>query len=271
LKIYSSIKTELVPVMTRYAHEKGLRVSGHIPAGMTASQAVDAGYDEIQHANMLFLNFMPDVKETRTPARFTEVASRGSELDVNSAEVRAFLEKLKSHHVAIDPTVNVFEAMFTARTGSMAPGYGDVAPRLPPQVRRGLMTGGLPVPEGKDIDYRAAFQRMLDLVKAAHDAGITIVAGTDGFAGFALHRELELYAQAGISPVEVLRIATLIPAQLLKRDKDLGTIEPGKLADFILVEGDPTKNISDVRKVVTTVKDGKVYDSRAVYAELGIR
>ena len=78
--------------MTRYAHEKGLRVSGHIPAGMTASQAVDAGYDEIQHANMLFLNFMPDVKETRTPARFTEVASRGSELDVNSAEVRAFVE-----------------------------------------------------------------------------------------------------------------------------------------------------------------------------------
>jgi imidazolonepropionase-like amidohydrolase len=111
---------------------------------------------------------------------------------------------------------------------------------------------------------------MLELVKAAHDAGVTVVAGTDAFAGFALHRELELYAQGGIAPAEILRIATLVPAQLLKRDKDLGTIEAGKLADFILVDGDPTQNISDIRKVVTVVKDGKVYDSRAILAELGI-
>jgi cytosine/adenosine deaminase-related metal-dependent hydrolase len=271
LKIYSSIKPELVPFLARYAHEKGMRVSGHIPAGMTASQAVDAGYNEIQHVNMLMLNFMPDVKETRTPARFTEVANRGADLDVNSPEVRAFLEKLKAKNIAIDPTVNAFEGMFTGRAGSIDPSYATVIDRLPPQVRRGFLTGGLPVPEGKDVQYRASFQRMLDLVKAAYDAGITIVAGTDAFAGFALHRELELYALAGIPPAEVLRIATLVPAQLMKRDKDLGTIEPGKLADFILVDGDPTKNISDIRKVTTVVKDGKVYDSKAVYAELGIR
>ncbi|HJQ38402.1 MAG TPA: amidohydrolase family protein [Thermoanaerobaculia bacterium] len=271
LKIYSSIKPELVPFLTRYAHEKGLRVSGHIPAGMTASQAVDAGYDEIQHVNMLFLNFMPDVKETRTPARFTEPANRGADLDVNSAEVRAFLAKLKAKNVTIDPTVNVFENMFTARTGSLDPSYAMIADRLPPQIRRTLYTGGLPVPEGKDLQYRASFQRMLDFIKAAHDAGVTIVAGTDAFSGFALHREFELYVLAGLTPAEVLRLATLTPAELLKRDKDLGTIEPGKLADFIFVDGDPTKNISDIRKVTTVVKDGKVYDAKAVYAELGIR
>lgn len=270
LKIYSSIKPELVPFLTRYAHEKGLRVSGHIPAGMTASQAVDAGYDEIQHANMLFLNFWPEIKETRTPARFTEVANRGLNLDLESAEVRAFLDKLKTRHIAIDPTVNVFEGMFTARAGSPDPGYVMIADRLPPQVRRQLLTGGLPVPEGKDADYRASFQRMLELVKAAHDAGVTVVAGTDAFSGFALQREFELYVQAGMEPMEVLRIATLVPAQLLKREKDLGAIDAGKLADFILVDGDPTKNISDLRKVTTVVKDGKVYDSRAVYAEMGI-
>lgn len=271
LKIYSSIKPELVPFLARYAHEKGLRVSGHIPAGMTASQAVDAGYNEIQHANMLFLNFMPDVKETRTPARFTEVANRGADLDVNSAEVRTFLEKLKAKNVAIDPTVNIFEGMFTARTGSVDPSYAMVIDRLPPQVRRGFLTGGLPVPEGKDVQFRASFQRMLEFVKAAHDAGVTIVAGTDAFAGFALHRELELYAQAGIPNADILRLATLTPALLLHRDRDLGTIEPGKLADFILVDGDPTQNISDIRKITTVVKDGKVFDAKAVYAEMGIR
>ena len=95
--------------------------------------------------------------------------------------------------------------------------------------------------------------------------------GGAAFSGFALHRELELYALAGIPNTDVLRIATLVPAQLLNREKDLGTIEPGKFADFILIDGDPTQNISDVRKVVTVVKDGKVYDSKAVYAELGIR
>jgi imidazolonepropionase-like amidohydrolase len=271
IKIYSSIKPELVPFMTRYAHERGLRVSGHIPAGMRASEAVDAGYDEIQHINMLFLNFMPDVTDTRTPARFIEPAKRGADLDLNSAEVRDFIAKLKAKNVVVDPTVNVFENMFTARLGQLSPSFAMVADRFPPQSRRYLLTGGLPVPEGMDAKYRASYRRMLDFVAALYKAGVPIVAGTDALSGFALHRELELYVEAGIPAPEVLRIATLGAAQIARQDKDLGTIEPGKLADFIIVEGDPTKNISDVRKVVTVVKDGRVFDPKAIYAELGIR
>jgi Amidohydrolase family len=270
LKIYSSIKPELVPFLTRYAHEKGLRVSGHIPAGMTAEKAVDAGYDEIQHVNMLFLNFMPDVTDTRTPARFTEPAKRGADLDLKSAEVRSFIDKLKRKRIVVDPTVTVFEGMFTARKGELDPGYAMIADRLPPQVRRWLLTGGLPVPDGMDERYRASYARMLDLVAELHRSGVTIVAGTDGIAGFTLHRELENYVRAGIPPAEALRIATLVPAQVLKREEDLGTIEPGKLADFIIVDGDPTRNISDLRKVVTVVKDGRVFDPVAIYRELGV-
>jgi len=270
LKIYSSIRPELVPFLTRYAHDHGLRVSGHIPAGMRAENAVDAGYDEIQHVNMLLLNFMPDVTDTRTPARFTEPAKRAADLDLKSAEVQAFIAKLKAKGIVVDPTVSVFEEMFTARAGSLSPGYAMIADRLPPQQRRYLLTGGLPVPEGMDEKYRASFAKMLDLVGELHRAGVTIVAGTDALAGFALHRELENYVRAGIPPAEVLRIATLVPAQILKRDKDLGTIEPGKLADFIIVDGDPTRNISDIRRVVRVVKDGRVFDPKAIYAELGV-
>lgn len=271
IKIYSSIKPELVPFMTGYAHGKGLRVSGHIPAGMTASAAVDAGYDEIQHINMLFLNFMPDVTDTRTPARFTEPAKRGADLDLHSQEVRDFIAKLKAKNVVVDPTAAVFESMFTSRMGQLSPSYAMVADRFPPQVRRYFLTGGLPVPEGMDERYRASFRKMLDFIGALHRNGVTIVAGTDGLAGFTLHRELELYVQAGLTPAEVLRIATLTAAQVAKQDHDLGTIEPGKLADFILVDGDPTRNISDIRKVVRVVKDGKVYEPREIYAEMGIR
>ncbi|MEA2462679.1 MAG: hypothetical protein QOJ98_426 [Acidobacteriota bacterium] len=271
LKIYSSIKPELVPVLTKYAHERGLRVSGHIPAGMRATEAVDAGYDEIQHANMLFLNFMPDVTDTRTPARFTEVGKRAADLDLQSEEVRAFIAKLRDRKIVVDPTVAIFENMFTARAGTMAEGYAMVADRFPPQVRRQYLSGGLPVPEGMDEKYRASFRRMLDLVAELHRSGVTIVAGTDALPGFSLHRELELYVQAGIPNADVLRIATLTPAQILKRDRDLGTIEPGKLADFIIVDGDPTQNMSDIRRIVTVVKDGLVFDPDALYAAVGVR
>lgn len=271
IKIYSSIKPELVPFMTKYAHERGLRVSGHIPAGMTASQAVDAGYDEIQHVNMLFLNFMPDVTDTRTPARFIEPGKRGADLDMKSAEVRAFIEKLKAKNVVVDPTVSVFESLFTARTGQISPSYAMISDRFPPQERRRFLTGGLPVPEGMDERYRASFRKMLEMVGALHDAGVIVVAGTDGLPGFTLHRELELYVEAGISPKDALRIATLTAAQVAKQEQDLGTIEPGKLADFILVDGDPTRNISDIRRVVTVVKDGRVFDPKAIYGEMGIR
>ncbi len=98
IKLYSSLKPELVAPIADEAHKKGLRVSGHIPAGLVASEAVKLGYDEIQHVNFLVLNFMPDVKETRTPARFTEPGKRAADLDLGSGEVRAFVELLRDRH-----------------------------------------------------------------------------------------------------------------------------------------------------------------------------
>ncbi len=98
IKIYSSVKPELVPVIIQEAHRRGLRVSGHVPAGMTAEQFVRDGADEIQHMNFIFLNFMPDVKETRTPARFIEPGKRGAALDLNSQPVSDFIALLKQHH-----------------------------------------------------------------------------------------------------------------------------------------------------------------------------
>src|SRR5205807_10543824 len=89
IKVYSSLKPELVPVIIAEAHRRGLRVSGHVPAFMTAEQAVRQGYDEIQHINMVVLNFMPDVKDTRTPARFLEPGRRARDLDLKSEQVRA--------------------------------------------------------------------------------------------------------------------------------------------------------------------------------------
>ncbi len=270
IKIYSSVKPELVPAIIDEAHKKGLRVSGHIPAEMTASQCVKLGYDEIQHANFLMLNFMPDVKNTNTPTRFTEVAKRGADLDLNSAEVQSFVKLLQDHHTTLDPTLSIFEDMFTTRAGEIPRGFQPVAKRLPPQVRRGLLSSGLTPPAGMDQRYRDSFTKMVQLVGVLYRAGIPIESGTDSMVGFALHRELELHVQAGIPSARVLQDATLGAARIMTMDKDLGSITPGKLADLTLVDGDPVANISDIRKTALVVKDGVLYRPAELYSALGV-
>jgi imidazolonepropionase-like amidohydrolase len=271
IKLYSSLKPELVEPIAEEAHRKGLRLSGHIPAGLTASEAVRLGYDEIQHVNFLVLNFMPDVKDTRTPARFLEPAKRTADLDLRSPQVREFIQLLKDRHTTLDPTLSIFEHLLLARPGVMSVGFREIADRLPVQVRRGFLAGSLPVPPGMDQKYKASWARMLQLIGELYKAGVPIEAGTDAMAGFALHRELELDVEAGIPTPEVVRLATLGAARIMGMEKDLGTVRPGKLADVALIDGDPTRRISDVRRTLVTVKDGVVYRPAELYRELGVR
>ena len=274
IKIYSSVKPELVPVIADEAHRRGLRVSGHVPSGMIAEQFVRDGADEIQHMNFIMLNFMPDVAETRTPARFTEPGKRSAGLDLSSAQVTQFISFLKDHHTVIDPTIAIWEATYTDRPGKVPMIDAYMFDRLPLQVQRSLKTAGqaLPVPDtATDQLYRASYANFVRMLKKLYDNGITIVAGTDQGSGYALDRELEIYNQSGIPAAEVLRIATLTGAQVMKRDNELGSITPGKLADMILVSGDPTTNISDIRKVDTVIKGGAVMYPKELYSAIGVR
>jgi imidazolonepropionase-like amidohydrolase len=247
-----------------------MRVSGHVPSGLNAEQFVRAGVDEIQHMNFIFLNFMPQVKDTRTPARFTEVAAHGVEIDPASDQVRAFLKLLKEHKIVVDPTLAIFEGMLNDRPGKMSQSYAAVADSMPAQVRRGFLYGGLEVPEGMDQRYRDSYRQMLAMAKAFYDSGIPIVAGTDTYAGIGLHRELELYEQAGIPAAKVLQLATLGAARVVKRDAELGSIAPGKLADVILVDGNPAAHVSDIRRVKTVVRDGVVFQVADLDRAVGV-
>ena len=272
IKVYSSLKPELVPRIVEMAHAHGMRVSGHVPAFMTAEQFVNDGVDEIQHMNFIFLNFMFDqVKDTRTPARFTEVAARGADIDPASPQVESFIHLLVEHKTVLDPTLNVFEGMFVDRPGKVSLLYSAVADRFPAQIRRGFLYGGLEVPAGMDQRYRDSFRQMLKMTRALFDAGVPIVAGTDALAGFTLPRELELYEQAGIPSPRVLQLATLGAARVMKHDQELGSIEAGKLADVILVDGNPATQVGDVRKVRTVVKDGVMYRAAELDRAVGVR
>lgn len=271
IKVYSSLKPELVPVIAKAAHEHGMRLSGHVPNGMRAADFVRAGADEIQHMNMVFLNFL-DVKDTRTPQRFTEVAAHAAEIDLASPKVKDFIKLLLEHKTVVDPTLVTFEGMFKDKPGQMSVSYAAVADRFPAQVRRGFLYGGLQVPKGMDPKrYEESFKQMQRMAKALYDAGVPIVAGTDALPGSSLHRELELYVDAGIPAPKVLQIATLGAARVMKKDQELGSLAPGKLADLIVVDGDPSKDISDIRKVRVVVKDGVRYQVSELDQALGIK
>jgi imidazolonepropionase-like amidohydrolase len=171
----------------------------------------------------------------------------------------------------LDPTMSILEGLFCGDPTAVTPGLEEIVPRFPAQVRRAMRSGALEVPPDKAAAYREAFPAMLRLLKALYDAGVTIIPGTDALAGYTLHHELELYVRAGIPPAEVLRMATLTPALVMGVNKDRGVIAPGKLADMILVDGDPTRNIRDLDKITTVIKGGSVYDPAGIEKALGIR
>ncbi len=269
VKLYSSIPVEWVKPLAAEAHKRGMKVVGHIPSFMTAERAVNDGYDQIIHLNMVMLNFMGDTIDTRSMGRFIKVAQRAKNINVSGPEAKRFVKLLKDKNIVVDPTVAIFEGMFTNEPGKLAAGYQPVLNMFPPEFRRGLYTGGLPTMKGHEADYKASFDNMLKMLKLLHSSGITFVPGTDDFPGFALHRELELYAKAGVSNKEVLQKATLISARVASKENEVGSIEVGKKANLILVDGDPVKNISDIRRVEFTMKNGHLYDNKVLLDSYG--
>ncbi|HEV8334256.1 MAG TPA: amidohydrolase family protein [Steroidobacteraceae bacterium] len=272
IKLYSSLPPALVPVGIAEARARGMRVSGHVPAGMTMREAVLAGFDEIQHANFWFLNFMDaeTVAHTNSPIRFSAVYEHGWELDLASPQVRDFIALLKEKHTVVDPTLIVFENMFTGWKGEMARWIEPWAPQLPATSLRSARSGGRASTPEQRATYTESFTRMKQMLQALHAAGVPVVPGTDGTA-LLYARELELHAEAGIAPADVLYDATLGSARVMHEDADSGSVTPGKRADLVLIDGDPLTHISDVRKTTLIIKAGVRYEARALARAAGLQ
>jgi hypothetical protein len=272
IKIYSSLDPSWVEAIAEEAHAQDMRVSGHIPAFMTAEQAVRDGYDEIQHINMLFLNFLAGPEDdTRTPLRFTLVAEQAGALDLASPRVTQFLELLRENEVAVDPTVAIFDNMFRHRSGQVSPAYASIADHFPPAMKRSMLAGRMDINDDNAPRYSAAVDRLLEMIRLLHEQGIQIVAGTDALPGFALHRELELYQQAGIPAAEILKLATLGAARLMNAADYSGSIAVGKQADFVLLADNPLDDISAVRTVQKVFKGDRYFQSAKIYQAVGIK
>lgn len=271
IKLYSSIEPDWVKPLAERAHSHGMRISGHVPAFMSAEQAVRAGYDEIQHINMVFLNFLAgDREDTRQQIRFTLYGDEAGNLDLDSEEVQAFFALLKENDVTIDPTAAIFDTSLRHLAGTPDPTFAAVIEHLPPSIARSLYNVVMNKRGQEDAWLRSA-ENQAAMLKALHDYGIQLVPGSDNIPAFTVHREIELYVEAGISAADVLKIATLDSARITGVADRKGSIEIGKDADLLLIDGNPFEDISAIRRAVLVLKGDTLYRPEDLYRAIGIK
>lgn len=263
VKIYQSFPPALIHPLSVAAHAAGMTVTGHVPTGIDAVKAVEAGQDMINHVPYIVQSALGNPSFNDQGAYERALAA----LDTASPASRKLAAWFAAHHTVVDPTLAVYELSLLPRAqlSKNEPGLAKIATPLAAAFAD-------PGPQPDEDGRAMRFQRLVGMVRTLHQAGVTIVAGTDQTVpGHSLHRELELYVEAGFTPLEALQSATIVPARALKRDRELGTVEAGKRADFLLIDGDPLADIRALRKIKVVVADGKAYDPAKLWQSVGFK
>jgi imidazolonepropionase-like amidohydrolase len=271
VKFYGTFNPAWLAASIREAHKLGLHVHGHIPAGIRPVEAINAGYDEITHINWVMMQAMPDsvIPVSNGIMRFEGPGRYAKDVNLESAAIKEIVGTMASKRIYSDPTMVAFEGLYVPENGDLSPSYAPFVGTLPPTTERGFRAGGFAVP--KDLsraDYRASWAKMVALLGRMHQAGVPIVAGTDG-AGIELVHELEIYVQAGLTPAEALAAATIVPARLVGQEAKTGSVKVGKTADLALIDGDPSTRIGDLRQTRVVMLDGKLLDADALRSAAG--
>ena len=252
IKVYTYLQPAVLRAIAAEAHARGLTVTGHVPAAVTTDQGIADGMDQINHLQYV-----------------TRDLTANGKLALDSLQARETLTLLKDRHIVVDPT---------AGWGEMA---GHPKSLDPASFEPGILAAPFPLawkfsamgsPAADEAKFRDRMDTALKVIAALHSAGIPIVAGSDtGLVGYGLNRELELYVQAGLTPMEAIQSATLVAARAMRLDADSGTVEPGKRADLLLVQGNPLDDIRNLRRVVRVVANGRLYSSAQLGRSVGFR
>ena len=266
VKFYTSMNPAWIPPAAAEAHKLGLHVHGHIPAGMRTLDAINAGYDEITHIYFATMQAMPDevVAKSNTTMRLLGPGKYFKDVNLDAEPTRTVIRTMAEKKIALDPTLVVVEGVLLADAGTVSPAYSAYVGTLPPATERGFKAGPIPYLPGMTRDDAVkSVHHMGEYVTKLRRAGVPIVAGTDGY-GMELVRELELYVDGGMTPAEALATATIAAARNVKADHRTGSIAVGKEADLLLVDGDPSKRIGDLRHVDQVMSDGVLMDGDAL-------
>ncbi|HUC74460.1 MAG TPA: amidohydrolase family protein [Vicinamibacterales bacterium] len=272
VKAYMQISREALKAGIDEAHRRGAKVTGHL-CSVTYGEAADLGIDNLEHGFFAATDFVDQKQPDVCPGQ-AQGQQAVAALDEHGAPFQALLKKLIDRGVALTSTLTVFETLTRARP--TPPGL-DV---LAPQLRDAFMRAYDRAQQNQQSVYSTLFAKGMALERAFAKAGGVLLAGTDPTGsggvvpGFADQRQLELLVEEGFSPVEAISIATLNGARYLGRDARIGSIAAGKQADLVVVLGDPTKTIGDVRRVETVFREGVGYDPQklvdSVKGQVGI-
>jgi imidazolonepropionase-like amidohydrolase len=243
IKIYSLVPADTVSAIVAEAHKLGMTVTGHVPTGMTSQSAVEAGFDSLAHMQL-----------------------RGG---AGPAALNDQIALFKKRRTVMDPTTSWNE--LGGRPASVRlDGFLSGVSGLPQPLKR--MFDNMPGGNAEPAVWRARLVESAKLLKLAVDAGLLVVAGTDkGVPGLSLPRELELYVEGGMTPLQAIQTATSMPARAMKLEKDVGTIETGKRADLVVLTADPLAAISNVRSVRWVATNGRLYDPAALWKAAGFK
>ena len=275
-KAYMNITRAELKAAVEAAHRHGIKVTGHL-CSVGFREAAAIGIDNLEHGLLVDTEFHPGKQPDVCPQNTRAEVAR---LDLNTAPVREMIADLVKHNVAITSTLAVFEAFDPERPPLEQRFLDAVSPDaavtyLAARARagsgRGAATGSAAAALKKELEFEVAFVK----------AGGLLVAGADptgnggALAGFADQRNVELLVEGGFTPVEAIRIATSNGAKLLGEEARVGTVAVGKVADLMVVSGNPAARIADIRNVKWVFKDGVAYDSakllESVRGQAGLR
>ena len=257
-KAYMNIRRDELGAAVEEAHKRGLKITGHL-CSVTYAEAVDLGIDNLEHGFMAATDFVPDKQPDVCPGQ-----GRGQQtvaaLDEHGEPFKRLVKKLIDRHVALTSTLTVFE---TFTPGRPTPPGIDI---LIPQLKEDFLQRYARTATNKQSVYTTLFPKALALEHAFVKAGGTLIAGTDPTGGggvvpgYSNQRQLELLVEAGFTPLEAISIGTINGARFLGREGRIGSIAAGKQADLVVVSGDPSSSIGDVRNVEIVFKQGVGFD-----------
>jgi imidazolonepropionase-like amidohydrolase len=257
-KAYMQITRSELGAAIDEAHKRGLKITGHL-CSVTYAEAADLGIDDLEHGFMASTDFVGDKKPDECPGQAAGQRTIAA-LDEQGEPFKALVRKLIDKHVALTSTMTIFETFVPGRP--MPPGLDVLLPELKQQFEQNYARTS----QNKDSIYTTLFAKGMALERAFARAGGQLIAGTDPtggggvIPGYSNQRALELLVEEGFTPIEAIHIGTLNGATYLGRDREIGSIAVGKRADLVVVDGDPSRTIADVRKVETVFKQGVGYD-----------